>query len=98
MRLPAGKGPGCTAVATGVRRARAHQTCRLQLLDHPEASKIFPPDVLERAKLYLQKIGSTGAYSESRGAAICRQHIAEASAPFHAPCSCDLAHWSMRTT
>ena len=48
-----------------------------QLLDHPEAGKIFPKDVLARAKLYLDKIGSTGAYTESRGAAICREHIAE---------------------
>ena len=48
-----------------------------QLLDHPEAKKIYPEDVLARSRLYLEKIGSTGAYSESRGAAICREHIAE---------------------
>ena len=51
--------------------------CALQLLENEDAKKIFPSDVLERAKLYLDNIGSTGAYSESRGAAICREQIAE---------------------
>ena len=52
------------------------------MLENEAAKQIFPSDVLERAKLYLDNIGSTGAYSESRGAAICREQIAEVCATF----------------
>ena len=49
----------------------------LQLLDDPNASKIFPKDALVRAREYLDAIGSTGAYTESQGAAIFRDQIAK---------------------
>lgn len=48
------------------------------LIDHPAARQIFPADVLDRARLLLDKIpGGTGAYSESQGARYVRQSIAE---------------------
>lgn len=50
----------------------------LQLMDLPNASEIFPSDVIARAKRYLAAIGSTGAYSDSLGAAIFREDIAGA--------------------
>lgn len=37
----------------------------------------FPKDAVERAKLILDDVGSVGAYSHSKGAAIVRQHIKE---------------------
>jgi DNA-binding transcriptional MocR family regulator len=40
------------------------------------ASK-FPTDVIERARRILADIGSTGAYSESQGALVCREMIAK---------------------
>ncbi|PSC68925.1 alanine aminotransferase 2 [Micractinium conductrix] len=47
------------------------------LLDHPASKEIYPPDVIERARLYLSSIpGGVGAYSESKGAVILRQHVA----------------------
>ena len=50
----------------------------LQLLEKEEAKAIFPEDVLARAKEYLSNIkGGTGAYSESKGALICREHVAK---------------------
>jgi len=50
----------------------------LQILQHEEAHKIFPEDVISRAKEYLGNIkGGTGAYSESKGALICRRHVAQ---------------------
>lgn len=40
--------------------------------------KMFPPDVIERAKKYLGAIpGGTGAYSDSQGAPILREEIAK---------------------
>lgn len=39
--------------------------------------KIFPQDTQERAKLLLEDIGSVGAYSHSKGAAVVRKHVAE---------------------
>ncbi|KAK9817869.1 hypothetical protein WJX72_003409 [[Myrmecia] bisecta] len=55
----------------------------LALCDYPElikpakANKLFPADVIRRAEEYLAEIpGGTGAYSDSRGADICRQHVA----------------------
>ena len=50
----------------------------LQLMDMPNAGDIFPSDVMERARRYLGAIGSTGAYSDSQGAAIFREEIAGA--------------------
>jgi len=49
-----------------------------QILEKPEAKSIFPADVISRAQEYLSNItGGTGAYSESKGALICRKHVAE---------------------
>ena len=47
-------------------------------MDLPNASEIFPSDVMARAKRYLAAIGSTGAYSDSLGAAVFREDIAGA--------------------
>lgn len=47
------------------------------LLDNPKTKALFPPDVIDRAKLYLEKIkGGLGAYSDSRGNQYIRQEIA----------------------
>ncbi|PWY99709.1 putative alt1-alanine aminotransferase [Testicularia cyperi] len=48
-----------------------------ELMDQPGISKLFPKDTQERAKLLLGDIGSVGAYSHSKGAAIVRRHVAE---------------------
>ncbi|KAL3149453.1 hypothetical protein ABBQ32_002241 [Trebouxia sp. C0010 RCD-2024] len=50
-----------------------------QLLDAPESQKLFPPDVLKRAKEYLDATGSggTGAYTHSQGVELCREHVAK---------------------
>ena len=50
----------------------------VQLLDAPESKKLFPADVLKRAKEYLDATGSggTGAYTHSQGVELCRQHVA----------------------
>ncbi len=50
-----------------------------QLLDDPNAAKIFPKDAIARARKYIDAIGSTGAYTESQGAAIFRDEIAQVS-------------------
>lgn len=51
----------------------------MQLLDFPEAEKIFPADVRARAKEYLDGLGGggTGAYTHSQGVELCRQHVAQ---------------------
>lgn len=50
----------------------------MQLLDFDNADKLFPPDVIKRAKEYLDAIpGGTGAYSDSQGAPIIREQIAQ---------------------
>lgn len=47
------------------------------MLASPHADKIFPKDVMRRAKEYLAAIpGGTGAYTSSNGAPICREHVA----------------------
>jgi len=47
------------------------------LLDHPQVDTMFPPDAIERAKVYLANIkGGLGAYSDSRGNPYIRQEIA----------------------
>lgn len=46
-----------------------------ELLKHPE---LFPRDVLERAKFYIDNIpGGTGAYSNSRGVLCVRKEISD---------------------
>lgn len=58
--------------------AFTHACFLLQLLDNPLAKDIFPADAIARAREYLGEIpGGTGAYSESKGARICRQHVAD---------------------
>lgn len=47
------------------------------LMDKPEATSLFPKDVIHRARSLLQSIGSVGAYSHSMGVPLIRQHIAE---------------------
>lgn len=50
-----------------------------QLLSHPEVSRLFPPDVIERARVFLAEIpGGLGAYSDSAGALVLRKQIAAA--------------------
>ncbi|KAL4421585.1 hypothetical protein ABPG75_010876 [Micractinium tetrahymenae] len=49
-----------------------------ELMEHPAAADIYPPDAIARAKEYLDNIpGGVGAYSESKGAVILRQHVAK---------------------
>jgi alanine transaminase len=48
------------------------------LLEKEEAKALFPADVRARAAEYLDRIkGGTGAYSESKGALVCREHVAK---------------------
>ncbi len=67
----------------------SHTLLLLQLLDAPESQKLFPPDVLKRAKEYLDATGSggTGAYTHSQGVELCRQHVAQVS-PLCPPATC----------
>eukprot|EP00884_Botryococcus_braunii_P023360 jgi/Botrbrau1/9708/Bobra.0388s0003.1 len=49
------------------------------LLDNPEATKLFPPDTIARARKLLSKEffpGGVGAYSDSRGAEGVRREVA----------------------
>lgn len=49
-----------------------------QLMDAPEAGKLFPSDVISTAKHILGNMkGGTGAYSESKGVAALRQMVAD---------------------
>lgn len=49
-----------------------------ELIDKPEAQKIFPKDLIERAKFILEKNPTgTGAYTQSAGITFVRQAIAE---------------------
>jgi alanine transaminase len=48
------------------------------LLDREESKGLFSPDAIARAREYLGRIqGGTGAYSESKGALVCREHVAK---------------------
>lgn len=48
----------------------------MQLLEYPDVEKIYPADVIARAKHFLASIpGGTGAYSDSRGATVCREDV-----------------------
>jgi glutamate--glyoxylate aminotransferase len=48
------------------------------LIDHPNAASMFPTDVIDRAKLYLSKMGGgLGAYTDSKGNPYIRQEIAD---------------------
>lgn len=47
-------------------------------LDHLEvAKKIYPEDVIERAKSLHEEIGSTGAYTHSKGVLAIRKRVAK---------------------
>ena len=51
----------------------------MQLLEVPEVGRLFPSDVIARAKLLLDQIpGGVGAYSESAGAFVMRKLVADA--------------------
>lgn len=47
------------------------------LLENDNTSKIFPEDAIKRAKAIIDEIGSTGAYTHSKGIPSIRQHVAE---------------------
>ena len=48
------------------------------LLEKEEAKALFPADARARAAEYMGRIsGGTGAYSESKGALVCREHVAK---------------------
>lgn len=47
------------------------------MIDHPLASKIYPEDVLKRAKELHEEIGSTGAYTHSKGVLQIRKRVAK---------------------
>lgn len=48
-----------------------------ELMTHPLADKIYPSDVLDRAKEYHNEIGSTGAYTHSKGVLGIRKKVAK---------------------
>uniref|UniRef100_A0A7S0HIY6 Aminotransferase class I/classII large domain-containing protein n=1 Tax=Hanusia phi TaxID=3032 RepID=A0A7S0HIY6_9CRYP len=48
------------------------------LVDMPKAKKLFPQDAIDRARMFFSNIpGGTGAYSESQGIRLVREHVAE---------------------
>jgi aspartate/methionine/tyrosine aminotransferase len=48
-----------------------------QLIEHQAAAQIYPSDAIARAREFLAAIpGGTGAYSDTKGALICRQQVA----------------------
>ena len=47
------------------------------LLKEPDIRSLYPPDVLARASAYLAAVPSVGAYSDSQGVRLVRQHVAE---------------------
>ena len=49
-----------------------------QLLELPNAKELFPEDAIARARKYLDAIATTGAYTESQGALVFREEIAQA--------------------
>ncbi|KAJ8904002.1 hypothetical protein NDN08_000532 [Rhodosorus marinus] len=49
-----------------------------EMMNNPAVLASFPPDVVERARLYISKIpGGTGAYQDSRGNEFIRHEIAD---------------------
>lgn len=48
-------------------------------VDHPEASKLFPPDAIERAREIKKALahGSSGAYSHSKGVKLLRDDVVQ---------------------
>jgi hypothetical protein len=49
------------------------------MMENEAACKMFPSDAIKRAREFLTAIGSTGAYTDSQGASIFREQIAEVS-------------------
>ncbi len=47
------------------------------LLNSPAASQLFPADAIARAKAYLSKISTVGAYTHSKGLANVREEVAQ---------------------
>jgi len=47
------------------------------MMDDPDMLAKFPADAIQRAKEYLAEIKSVGAYTDSRGAPIVRQQVAD---------------------
>jgi len=47
------------------------------LLEEPAVLSLYPEDVTARAKDFLSAVPSAGAYSDSQGIALVRQHVAE---------------------
>jgi len=47
------------------------------LLENKDTLKLFPADAINRAKAIIDEIGSTGAYTHSKGIPSIRQHVAE---------------------
>eukprot|EP00286_Rhodomonas_abbreviata_P002652 CAMPEP_0181346598 /NCGR_PEP_ID=MMETSP1101-20121128/33413_1 /TAXON_ID=46948 /ORGANISM="Rhodomonas abbreviata, Strain Caron Lab Isolate" /LENGTH=509 /DNA_ID=CAMNT_0023458721 /DNA_START=105 /DNA_END=1634 /DNA_ORIENTATION=+ len=49
-----------------------------EMSDHPAVTQIYPADAIARAKHFFANVpGGTGAYSESQGITLVRQHVAE---------------------
>jgi alanine-synthesizing transaminase len=49
-----------------------------ELMKHPETLRLFPKDIVERAKMFMQKNPSgTGAYTQSAGIPFVRQAVAD---------------------
>ena len=48
-------------------------------VDHPDVERLFPKDVIARARLYKDAIGTggTGSYSHSQGVKEFREHVAK---------------------
>eukprot|EP01080_Neovahlkampfia_damariscottae_P002449 gene2449-3159_t len=48
-----------------------------KLIENENISKIYPKDVIERAKLILSNVGNSGAYTHSQGLLQIRQNVAK---------------------
>ncbi|OMJ72390.1 hypothetical protein SteCoe_29181 [Stentor coeruleus] len=49
-----------------------------KLLDNPELSSYYPPDIIDRSKYLLSRIqGGVGAYSDSQGLLVVRESVAK---------------------
>ena len=48
-----------------------------ELMEAEAIKTLYPADVIDRAKMYIGAVPSVGAYSDSQGVPLVRQHIAE---------------------
>lgn len=46
-------------------------------MDNPLSPQLFATDAIERARSLLKEVGSTGAYTHSKGVPAIRKHVAE---------------------